>query len=195
MPHRLAIAAFEMRTQFFTIGHAGRPIAQFVELLRAAEIQLVVDVRTMPRSRANPQFNRDALPQSLSAVAIDYEHIAELGGLRARSADVSPSVNAFWENPSFHNYADYAMSECFRSGLMRLRQLGHAKRSAIMCAETVWWRCHRRIITDYLLVAGDEVFHILGPNRAERARLTPAAKLGPTGTLTYPADASVEKSP
>jgi uncharacterized protein (DUF488 family) len=184
-----------MRTQFFTIGHAARPIAQFVELLREAEIQLVVVVRAMPRSRANPQFNRDALPKACLRSQSTTSTLRSSRGLRARSADVSPSVNAFWENPSFHNYADYAMSECLRSGLMRLRQLGHAKRSAIMCAETVWWRCHRRIITDYLLVAGDEVFHILGPNRAERARLTPAAKLNPTGTLTYPADASVEKSP
>jgi uncharacterized protein (DUF488 family) len=177
---------------FFTIGHSTRPIVEFIELLREVDILLVIDVRTVPRSRTNPQFNRDLLPISLSEFVIDYEHIAQLGGLRAKSTSVPPSMNAFWQNSSFHNYADYAMSEEFRSGLMRLRELGHAKRSAIMCAEAVWWRCHRRIIADYLLAAGDEVFHILGRNHIEQARMTPAANLSPTGVLTYPADADVQ---
>jgi uncharacterized protein (DUF488 family) len=181
-----------MTHPFFTIGHSTRPIAEFVELLRESEIQLVVDVRTVPRSRTNPQFNRDILPTSLSEFGIDYKHIAQLGGLRSRSANVPLSLNAFWQNASFHNYADYAMSDDFMSGLMRLRELGHAKLTAIMCAEAVWWRCHRRIIADYLLAAGDEVFHILGRNHVERAHLTPAANLGSTGALTYPADASNE---
>jgi uncharacterized protein (DUF488 family) len=179
----------KMTHPFFTIGHSTRSIAEFVELLRESEIEIVVDVRTVPRSRTNPQFNRDMLPATLSEFAIDYEHIAQLGGLRSRSLDVPPSLNAFWENPSFHNYADYAMSEDFGSGLTQLRELGYAKRSAIMCAEAVWWRCHRRIITDYLLAAGDEVFHILGRDHVERARITPAAHLSPTGVLTYPVDA------
>jgi uncharacterized protein (DUF488 family) len=177
-----------MTHPFFTIGHSTRSIAEFVELLRESEIEVVVDVRTVPRSRTNPQFNRDMLPATLSEFATDYEHIAQLGGLRSRSLNVPPSLNAFWQNPSFHNYADYAMSEDFKAGLMRLRELGHTKRSAIMCAEAVWWRCHRRIITDYLLAVGDEVFHIIGPNQVERARLTPAANLRTTGVLTYPAD-------
>jgi uncharacterized protein (DUF488 family) len=123
---------------------------------------------------------------------IDYERIVGLGGLRTRSAEVPPSLNAFWQNPSFHNYADYAMSEDFKSGLMQLRELGHAKRSAIMCAEAVWWRCHRRIIADYLLAAGDEVFHILGRTHTQRAYMTRPATPGPTGALTYPADAGKE---
>ena len=181
-----------MTHPFFSIGHSTRSIAEFVELLRESEIEVVVDVRTVPRSRTNPQFNRDMLPATLSEFAIDYEHIAQLGGLRSRSLDVPPSLNAFWENPSFHNYADYAMSEDFRSGLTRLRELGHAKRSAIMCAEAVWWRCHRRIIADYLLAGGDEVFHILGRNQVEQARMTPAAHLSSTGVLTYAADADVQ---
>ena len=179
-----------MTHPFFTIGHSTRSIAEFVELLRESEIQLVVDVRTVPRSRTNPQFNQDVLPLSLSEFAIDYEHIAPLGGLRSQSPSVPPSLNSFWQNPSFHNYADYAMSEDFKSGLTRLRELGHAKRSAIMCAEAVWWRCHRRIIADYLIAAGDDVFHILGLNHVEPARMTPTAKLDPTGILTYPAEAS-----
>jgi uncharacterized protein (DUF488 family) len=182
----------KMTHPFFTIGHSTRSILEFVELLREVEIQLVVDVRTVPRSRTNPQFNRDVLPITLSEFAIDYEHIAQLGGLRPRSATLPPYVNAFWQNASFHNFADYAMSEEFKSGLTRLRELGHARRSAVMCAEAVWWRCHRRSIADYLLAAGDEVFHILGRNHVERARRTPAANLSPTGVLTYPADADVQ---
>jgi uncharacterized protein (DUF488 family) len=97
-------------------------------------------------------------------------------------------VNAFWQNQRFHNYADYAMSEDFRSGLIRLRELGHATQCAITCAEAVWWRCHRRIIADYLIAAGEMVFHILGPDHIEQAQMTGAAKCGPVGALTYPAD-------
>jgi len=179
-----------MRNPFFTIGHSTRPITAFVDLLNEADIRLVVDVRTVPRSRANPQYNTDALPSSLMESQIGYEHIAALGGLRRRTSDVSPQVNAFWENQSFHNYADYAMGEDFRAGLTRLRDLGHARRCAIMCAESVWWRCHRRIIADYLLSAGEAVFHILGPHHIDEANMTGAARLTSAGTLTYPADGS-----
>jgi uncharacterized protein (DUF488 family) len=135
---------------------------------------------------------RDILHGSLREFALDYEQIASLGGLRTKSATVPPSLNAFWQNPSFHNYADYAIGEDFKSGLMRLRELGHAKRTTVMCAEAVWWRCHRRIIADYLLAAGDEVFHILGRNHVERAHMTPEANLSLTGGPTYPADADVQ---
>ena len=100
----------------------------------------------------------------LSESRIDYAHIAALGGLRGRKRDVPADVNAFWQNQRFHNYADYAMSEDFHSGLIRLRKLGYAKQCAIMCAEAVWWRCHRRIIADYLIAAGETVFYILGRN-------------------------------
>ena len=98
-----------------------------------------------------------------------------------------PAVNAFWENQSFHNYADYAMTEAFRTGLAELRDLGHALRCAVMCAEAVWWRCHRRIITDYLIASGETVFHILRVGHIEPARPTEAAKPGPGETLIYPA--------
>jgi uncharacterized protein (DUF488 family) len=179
-----------MSNPFFTIGHSTRPIDEFVALLANAEIKLVVDVRTVPRSRTNPQFNRDALPASLAAHGIAYEHFAELGGLRGKQPGVSPEVNAFWDNASFHNYADYALSEEFLSGLERLRALGHADRSAVMCAESLWWRCHRRIIADHLIAAGEEVFHILGPGHVEQARLTPEAQVGPEGSLNYPKDAA-----
>jgi uncharacterized protein (DUF488 family) len=172
---------------FFTIGHSTRAIDDFVGLLRQAEVQLVVDVRAVPRSRTNPQYNGDALSQILIAFQIDYIHIASLGGLRGHARDVADSVNGFWENQSFHNYADYAMTDPFRAGLTELRHLGHARRCAVMCAEAVWWRCHRRIIADHLIAAGDKVFHILGMGRIEPARLTRGARPGTAGALIYPA--------
>jgi uncharacterized protein (DUF488 family) len=175
-----------MALTFFTIGHSTRSIGEFIELLAASEIGLVVDVRTVPRSRTNPQYNREALPASLSDFQIAYEHIAELGGLWPRSRDIAPAVNGFWENQSFHNYADYAMSSGFRLGLARLREFGSVRHCAVMCAEAVWWRCHRRIIADYLLAAGETVFHILSLKKIEPARLTPSARLNPDGTLVYP---------
>jgi uncharacterized protein (DUF488 family) len=182
-----ALGGMRLAHKFYTIGHSTRPIAGFVELLNAAEVRLVVDVRTMPRSRTNPQFDRDALAASLAAFGIEYRHIAELGGLRPRQQQVPVPTNAFWQNQSFHNYADYAMGCEFHSGFDELRELGHTKRCVIMCAETLWWRCHRRIISDYLIAAGESVFHILGPGQVEEAHLTPVAKRRPDGILVYPA--------
>ncbi|HWM82271.1 MAG TPA: DUF488 domain-containing protein [Pseudolabrys sp.] len=178
------------RQAFFTIGHSTRPLAVFVELLHASRVGLVVDVRTVPRSRTNPQYNLDTLPEQLSHDGIAYRHIAALGGLRGKAHDVAVSENAFWTNDSFHNYADYALSAAFRSGFDELRDLGHETAIAIMCAEAVWWRCHRRIITDYLIVAGESVFHILDKNHVEAARLTPAARPDSSGAVRYPADAT-----
>jgi uncharacterized protein (DUF488 family) len=172
---------------FYTIGHATRPIDEFVDLLQNAQVTLVADVRTVPRSRTNPQYNHETLPQVLKPFAIGYGHIPPLGGLRGKNRDVPASINAFWQNNSFHNYADYAMSESFRNGLAQLLDLGHSQRCAIMCAETVWWRCHRRIIADYLLAEGETVFHIVGPGRTEPARMTAAARWHSSGILTYPA--------
>ncbi len=177
-----------MANPFFTIGHSTRPIDKFTALLTEAQVKLVADVRTVPRSRTNPQFNRDVLPASLAAHGIAYQHLASLGGLRRPQKDAPPETNAFWENASFHNYADYALGEEFHSGLRHLRELGHATRSCIMCAESLWWRCHRRIIADYLVAAGEDVVHILGEGHVEQARLTPAARLGPNETLTYPGE-------
>ena len=176
-----------MTYPFFTIGHSTRPINEFVDLLKLATVRLVVDVRTIPQSRKNPQYNHDVLPLTLSEFHIGYEHIAALGGLRGKSKDVSPLVNSFWQNQSFHNYADYTLSAAFRSGLAKLRELGHARPCAVMCAETVWWRCHRRIISDYLIAAGETVFHIVGKNRVEPARITDGAEADPNGSLKYPA--------
>ncbi|HEV8261614.1 MAG TPA: DUF488 domain-containing protein [Burkholderiales bacterium] len=176
-----------MNPPVFTIGHSTRSLTEFVSLLKQADVTLVADVRTVPRSRTNPQYNRATLPQELAEVRITYAHIAALGGLRGREHGIPPAVNAFWDNASFHNYADYAMTVPFRSGLDALRTLAHVQRCAIMCAEAVWWRCHRRIIADYLLHEGETVFHILGEDRLEPARMTEWARPGPNGTLEYPA--------
>ena len=175
-----------MAHAFYTIGHGTRPLGEFVELLRSVDVTLVADVRTMPRSRTNPQYNRDVLPPGLASFGIGYEHMAALGGLRGRDRAVAADVNAFWQNESFHNYADYALSPAFAAGLTRLRELGHAQRLAIMCAEAVWWRCHRRIITDYLIAAGESVFHVLGPHHIEPAKLTEGAQVRADGTVVYP---------
>ena len=171
---------------FFTVGHSTRTIPEFVDLLHVASVELVVDVRTVPRSRKNPHYNRDALPGELEPFGIAYEHIAELGGLRPASRTVAHETNAFWENESFHNYADYALSEEFHAALQRLVKLGRNRRCAIMCAEAVWWRCHRRIVADYLINLGERVFHLMGNDRVEPATLTRAAS--PHGDIVlYPA--------
>ncbi len=170
---------------FFTIGHSTRPIDAFVDLLRQNGVGVLADIRTVPKSRTNPQYNADALAAALSRDAISYAHIAALGGLRPKRRDIATDVNAFWDNASFHNYADYAMTPAFRSGLDALRALAHDKRCAIMCAEAVWWRCHRRIVTDYLLHDGQIVLHILGDGRTEPAKMTPAATPTADG-LAYP---------
>jgi uncharacterized protein (DUF488 family) len=172
---------------FFTIGHSTRSLDEFIALLRASAIEVLVDVRTVPRSRRNPQFNKDALPESLGDVQISYEHIAELGGLRGKALRIEPSPNGFWQNDSFRNYADYALTQPFRDGLVRLRELGRRRRCAVMCAEAVWWRCHRRIIADYLVSRGETVLHILGPGKVEPAALTAEATLQADGGLIYAA--------
>jgi uncharacterized protein (DUF488 family) len=172
---------------FFTIGHSKRTLEEFAGLLAAAEVGLVADVRKMPMSRANPQFNKDRLSEALAASGVAYEHMAALGGLRGRARSLPPELNGLWTNRSFHNYADYALSAQFRAGLAHLRDAGRERRCAVMCSEAVWWRCHRRIIADYLIAGGETVFHIMGPGRLEPARLTPGALIEAGGTVVYPA--------
>lgn len=185
-----------MSHQFFTVGHSTRSINDFVALLTPQNIKLVVDVRTVPRSRTNPQYNLKEFAEALSEFQIDYLHIPSLGGLRGRTPALPKEANAFWKNQSFHNYADYAISDEFRSGLRILRKLGRETTSAIMCAELVWWRCHRRIIADYLIASGEIVFHILGPKSVDRARLTEGAHVTQDGTVSYPnRDNKLSKSP
>jgi uncharacterized protein (DUF488 family) len=170
----------------FTIGHSTRSVAELIALLREAGVDLLVDVRSVPRSRTNPQFNTDTLPQALAAAGIGYRHIRALGGLRHHPKGAPASPNTLWRTGAFRNYADYAMTEPFRAGLAELRALAEKHTCAIMCAEAVWWRCHRRIITDYLIAAGESVFHILGANHIEPAKLTEGAQVRPDGTVVYP---------
>jgi uncharacterized protein (DUF488 family) len=171
---------------FFTIGHSTRALDEFVELLAPNEVTRVIDVRSFPRSRTNPQYNVEALPHALAPHGIGYEHMPSLGGKRTRSKDIPQDVNGFWDVEGFHNYADYALGTEFRSGFERLLAIGDRERVAIMCAEAVWWRCHRRIITDYLLAADRDVWHILARETVEPAKITPAARPGPAGAIVYP---------
>lgn len=182
---RAAMTVERRRYPVYTIGHSTRTIEEFVELLRAGEVGRVVDVRTIRRSRTNPQFNEDALPDSLSPWQIAYTAIPELGGRRSRQKTVTPDINGFWKNRSFHNYADYALSAEFHTGLERLMALGEDMPCAIMCSEAVWWRCHRRIVADYLLLEGWTVLHLMNVNRVEPAKPTPGA-VAQDGVLVYP---------
>jgi uncharacterized protein (DUF488 family) len=168
-------SALQAVNPFFTIGHSTRPIDEFVSLLAESAVRLVVDVRTVPRSRTNPQYNKDTLPATLAAADVAYVHLAALGGLRGHDASIPAGVNGFWDNASFHNYADYALGTMFAAGLQALRDAGHAQRCAIMCSEAVWWRCHRRIVSDYLLARDEKVFHIMGRGKVVAAELNPAA--------------------
>jgi uncharacterized protein (DUF488 family) len=175
-----------MPPPIYTIGHSTRTIEQFAALLRVGAVDHVVDIRTIPRSRTNPQFNPEPLAEALAPYQIAHTRIAALGGLRKAAASVPPEVNAFWTNRSFHNYADYALSAEFRAGLAELQSLAATRRCAIMCAEAVWWRCHRRIVADYLLADGGDVFHLMGDARVDPAKLTPTAVTVEEG-LHYPA--------
>jgi len=176
-----------MTSPFFTIGHSTRSVSELAGMLQPVGVDLLVDVRTVPRSRTNPQFDADTLPADLRAWQIGYQHLRDLGGLRGRRKGQGPSENTYWENASFRNYADYTATPAFREGLNELLALGRTHVCAIMCAEAVWWRCHRRIITDYLISDGKEVYHIMGPDKLDRATLNPAAVPQPDGTLIYPA--------
>ncbi|MEA3011252.1 MAG: hypothetical protein QOJ91_2944 [Sphingomonadales bacterium] len=178
-----------MPSPFFTIGHSTRSIGEFVDLLRVGGVGLVIDIRTVPRSRHNPQYNEDALGEALAAHQIRYGRIAALGGRRKRVREVPPEVNGWWDNRSFHNYADHALSPGFHAGLDALVALGRERPVAMMCSEAVWWRCHRRIVADHLLARGETVFHLMDGARADPARLS-AGAVAADGLVTYPAIAA-----
>lgn len=175
-----------MPSPFFTVGHSTRSIGEFVDLLRVGGVGLVIDIRTVPRSRTNPQYNEDALGEALAAHRIGHGRIPALGGLRKRVREIPPELNGWWDNRSFHNYADHALSRDFRAGLDALVALGRERPVAMMCSEAVWWRCHRRIVADHLLARGEAVFHLMGGGRADPARLS-AGALAADGVVTYPA--------
>jgi uncharacterized protein (DUF488 family) len=166
-----------------TVGHSNRPLGELLELLRKHDVALLADVRTMPFSRSNPQFNQDALPQDLRGAGIDYVHFPGLGGLRRRRKD---SPNSGWQNRSFQGYADYMLTAEFEQSLQELLDRAQKERTAIMCAEAVPWRCHRSLIADALCVRGVEVEHVLGPSRLQPHALRPWAVVEGT-RITYPA--------
>lgn len=170
----------------YSIGHSNRSIEEFLSLLRANGIRALADVRQFTRSRANPQFNGDDLPRSLADQRIRYEHIKDLGG--RRSSKLKESPNGFWENAAFRSYADYALGNEFEKGLEKLLSLTQSGSTAMMCAEAVWWRCHRRIITDYLLSRGHSVLHVISEAPPKPATLTPGALPRTDGKIIYPAE-------
>ena len=169
--------------QVWTVGHSTHSSHRFIALLLAHEIVHVADVRTVPKSRRHPHFHREVLARSLAAGGIGYTHLPRLGGWRQPKPD---SPNGAWRNRSFRGYADYASSHAFAAGLAQLRELAASGHTAIMCSEALWWRCHRRLIADRLVVAGDTVCHIDASGSASVHALTPFALLAPDGQITYP---------
>ena len=168
----------------YTIGHSTRSIDELIALLNEAGVERVVDVRAFPMSRRHPQFNTDALAVSLPAAGIDYRHLPALGG-RRRANTGAPSRNGFWKVEAFRNYADYAETPPFRDAIGELDALARERPTAFMCAEAMWWQCHRRIVTDYMLARGWTVVHLLGPGKQQEATLTPGALVETDGTLAY----------
>lgn len=178
-----------MAQPFFTIGHSNRSLQDFIALLQEARVGCLVDIRKLPGSRAQPQFNADCLSAALAGQDIAYLHLAALGGLRGKTAGVPPERNGLWRNASFHRYADYACTSAFADGLAHLMAVGRRERCALMCSEVLWWRCHRRIVTDHLLARGRAVWHIMGPGKIEAAHLSEGAVVGEGGAVSYPAAA------
>lgn len=172
----------------YTIGHSTRSIDEFIELLRSQHITQLADIRTIPESRHNPQYQQEALSKSLVGAGIDYVYLEELGGLRS---GVKNSENDAWRNKSFRNYADYMQTEDFRRGIDELLRIGAEKPTAIMCAEAVPWRCHRSLVGDALLVRGVKVKDIIGPTSIRDHTLTPFAVVRGL-KITYPKSALKE---
>lgn len=171
--------------QIFTIGHSTRPLEDFRTLLGENRIELLADVRTVPRSRHNPQFNLETLPESLATAGIGYVHLKELGGLRKAMPE---SINCGWRLASFRGYADYMQTDAFVTALDELIAVASEKRVVIMCAELLWWRCHRMLIADALSIRDWEVIHILGAGKTQLHHLTKFAVVSGY-TLTYPPEA------
>lgn len=165
------------------VGHSARTVEEFIALLAGHKVKQLVDVRTMPRSRHNPQFNGDQLARSLAGAGIRYLHVPELGGLRHARRD---SVNTAWRNLSFRGYADYMQTPGFEKALGKLMRLTQKRPSAIMCAEAVPWRCHRSLIADALVARGIEVQEIASQTSVRPHHLTPWARVA-QGRITYPA--------
>lgn len=171
----------EKALTIWTIGHSTRSAEDLMVLLKAHEIESLVDVRHYPGSRRYPHFGKEPLTKTLQQAGIEYHHIPELGGRRRARPD---SPNTAWRNEAFRGYADYMGNKAFAIGIARLLELARSRRVAIMCAEAVWWRCHRGLIADYLKSKGHKVFHIQSPSKAEEHPFTAAARIV-NGELTY----------
>ena len=169
----------------YTIGHSTRSIDELIALLNEAGVERVVDVRAFPMSRRHPQFNEDALSASLADAGIDYRHMPALGG-RRHTKKGARSRNGLWKVDAFRNYADYAETPAFGQAIGELEALARERPSAFMCAEAVWWQCHRRLITDYMLARGWTVIHILGAGQQQPGSLTPGAIVQSDRTIAYP---------
>jgi len=167
--------------KLWTIGHSTRSIDEFIEALKSFEIQALADVRSFPGSRRYPQFNKENLKVSLAEAGIGYLHLPELGGRRRAKPD---SLNMAWQSKTFRGYADYMETEGFQKGIARLLEVAREERTAIMCAEAVWWRCHRSLISDYLKANEVEVTHIMAAGKSEPHPFTSAASLV-DGKLSY----------
>lgn len=170
----------------YTVGHSTRSLDALIAILQGAAVARVVDIRSIPRSRTNPQFNHDVLPESLAAAQIGYVQLAALGGRRSKQR-ASAGTNSGWRVQAFQNYADYAHSDTFQAGLRELLALAARETCCIMCSEAVWWRCHRRIVADYVLTHGVPVVHVLSETKREPAVLTPFAVIAAEGRISYPA--------
>ena len=165
----------------FTVGHSTRSAGEFLEILKAHGVEVLVDVRSFPGSRRYPQFNREALRESLVKAGIEYRHEPRLGGRRPTRKD---SHNTAWRNPQFRGYADHMETEVFRKGVEDLLELARDARVAVMCAEAVWWRCHRSLLADYLKAIGHTVLHIIDAKKIEEHPYTPVAQIV-DGKLSY----------
>ena len=175
--------------RIYTIGHSTRPIAEFIDLLRSQHIAQLVDIRTIPRSRHNPQYEQDALRDALRDAGIDYIYLKGLGGLRPSTKN---SINDAWQNKSFRNYADYMQTDDFKQSLQELLDASEMKTAAIMCAEAVPWRCHRSLVGDALVARSVPVFDIIDAKNIQPHRVTPFAVIDGT-KVTYPEKSVKEK--
>lgn len=171
----------ENKLKLWTVGHSKRPSAELIEALKSFEIKVLGDVRSFPGSRRYPHFNREQLNVSLAAAGIKYQHFPALGGRRQVRLD---SYNMAWRNKMFRGYADYMETDEFRGGIARLLEVARTHQTAIMCAEAVWWRCHRSLISDYLKAKGVEVIHIMAVEKSEPHPFTSAARIV-NGQLSY----------
>lgn len=174
-----------MAVELFTIGHSNHPFEQFLDLLKQHQIAALVDIRRFPGSRSFPQFNQENLSAALHENGVEYHWIEALGGRRPKAKASSKSLNLGLRNESFRNYADYMLAEEFRKGIEELRKIAETKRTAIMCSESVFWRCHRRLVSDYWVANGGAVQHIFPNGDIKPHSMTEGAK-AQDGNVTYP---------